>query len=234
MKILVIVLCLLLLQGCYKDEGYQFEGNQVFFVQWIPGEDKKLPIVDADPVTFEVLGDDGLHWAKDKNRAYYRGIPQNHLSIKTFKALSSLYATDGEKVVCGFDLVEGADADSFVPLIDNGHKSGYEYSKDKENAYSCKGYGGVLRLDIRSTKSLKAIHNNYLLSPHEVFWGSSRLPEVNAKTFKALNRNYSTDGINVYFRSEIIKGADAMSFEVVDGFSAKDKNHRYEFEKRIE
>jgi hypothetical protein len=70
-KLLSILLIIIFLTACSED-GYRVEGRKVVYeAPWNTGNLTVIHDLEADPKTFEVLGNDNLNWAKDKKTVYW-------------------------------------------------------------------------------------------------------------------------------------------------------------------
>lgn len=82
--------CNFFLPGC--SIGYEKEANAVYYKSWNEGSGSTKYPVDADPQTFQVFKDD--NYAKDKEKAFYKGDIIKEADAATFETLGEEYARD--------------------------------------------------------------------------------------------------------------------------------------------
>ncbi|MBO4565235.1 MAG: DKNYY domain-containing protein [Bacteroidaceae bacterium] len=222
----IILLSIFLLTSC--ELGYRNDGKEVTYCIWNEGTGFFSPYfkkVDADPKTFEDLGDGYAH---DNRHAFFEGDIIKHADGATFKRISSRYAVDATHVI-HYDTImptadpktfkvhseqltedakdyywygraiHVADKSSFVVLGDINNWETY-WAKDKVNGY-CMGYDPVPLADYESFKP--------------------------AKTIGFVSGYYAVDTFQVYFKDHVVEGADPATFREVDFFVGQDRFRVY-------
>ncbi|HUE69513.1 MAG TPA: DKNYY domain-containing protein [Pirellulaceae bacterium] len=93
-----------------------------------PFENAVGPMPEVPP-DLEIVGAQG--WSTDGNNCYFGPTRLVGARAESFKMLNAWYATDGEKVFCGHDLLEEADAKTFrvSPRMLEAEDKNYTYSK---------------------------------------------------------------------------------------------------------
>lgn len=228
---------ILLLPSCTHDDGYRIAGNKVLYEQpWNAGYGTAINELDADPVTFKVLGEDNMTWAKDANSVFWGYVQLDFMDAETFEVLSINFAKDKEKVICGRDVIIETNPDDFeIRYFTESTGFIYIYGIDKFAAYLCsKEPNGYIRIQSQSINSFHQLEDEFYQDKNNVWWGGIELPNVNPNTFKVLGGGYATDGNSVFYHNRIVDGAHIESFEVIGSYRAKDKNYEYKFEEMIE
>ncbi len=221
---ILIALISMVLTSC--EVGYKNDGKQVTWHSWDEGSGHRVFVVDADPSTFEDLGDG---YARDAQHAFLEGDIIKGADGKTFKYLEKRYAIDANHVfhydtimssgdpqsfkVYSWNLTEDkkdfywcgkaihvADKKTFVVLGDQDDWK-TRWAKDKFNAY-CMGYAPVPLADYESFHPIK---NGYL------------------------SGYYAADKYRVYYQDHVVEGADPESFTEIDFEVGQDK-HRVFYE----
>lgn len=225
LRILYLGVVVILLGGCIHDTGYRLEGGKVVYER--PTNTATMGIVivelDADPSTFEILGDDDLLWAKDKSKVFLYGRLVEGISGEGFYLLNERYGKNDHQVVCGSSILEEADAATF-DIHEYTDEAGRKKTlgKDKNAIYMC-----GTRIPSQSVEAFRPIKNGFYRDNEHVYWGTSILPGAKVETFRILgNKKYGTDGERLYYDYQHIKDADIETFEV-RGSYARDKNHNY-------
>lgn len=233
-NITILILGFFILSACSND-GYRIEDRKVVYERpWNEGFGTVIDELNADPKTFEILGRNNMIWAKDKDHVYMEGILLDFMDSKSLTVLSDDFAKDEKKVVCRSKVINEADIDTFeIKKILNSEGKLEAYGVDMHSLYKCGG--GYIRYESIYSDSFTPLKDNFFKDKVNVFWSNKKLPAVVIpQKFKVLKGGYGTDGINIYFHHKLVKGVDPETFEVISNFRAKDKNHQYEFEERIE
>jgi hypothetical protein len=230
--ILAIIQSLL---SCSND-GYKVENNKVVYeMPWNEGHGTVIKRLNADPNTFEVLGDDNLNWAKDKNNVFWGYIELDFMDSSTFEVLSKAFAKDVNYVICGEEIIEETSPKDFKlkSYVDNGHL--IWYGTDNSSAYFCSDEpNGYERIVSASIESFKPLGYDFFIDDKKVMWGTFTLLDVSVHTFSVLSGGYAIDNRHVYYQNKIVKGADVSSFIVLKNDYGKDKNHRYYLHKKTD
>jgi len=209
-------------------------------------------IEGADPDSFVILSHEFSHtWGKDKNKVYYVGGCIEGVDPKTINVLSTNIAKDKKHVIGNGQIINEADASSFV-LVNR------YFAKDKNNVYDLRNFIPVEGANIKSIRSIneryskdknqvylehdvipnadpKTFHiidtPNALISKdkNSVYLGRSAFQGSDPKTFTLLKDGYMKDKNQVYYYNRILKNADSSSFEFIPGrhVYTRDKNHLY-------
>lgn len=218
----IILLFVALLSAC--NHPYTNDGKQVRYYyadEFGFGSVK----VDADPQTFEDLGDS---YGRDAKHVFIEGKLVEGADGATFKYLGELYGVDANHVWHYDTIMSTADPKSFrvhneyltedtadyywygraVHVVDKqsfvilNDKNGFApiWAKDKYNAY-CMGYAPVPLADYESFHTI-----------NDAMWMSG---------------DYAVDKYRVYFQDYIVEGADPQTFREVDFYVGQDKNCVY-------
>ena len=158
------------------------------------------------------------------------------------KSLAFNYTTDGEHVYRGDTLIPELDPVTFEVVKDRvGGDCGY-FVKDKDSLFF-EDDGVALKeiedrdiqpLDIAEGKNIryyKGEKSMYILGPN---WGGcivgfSKIEGIDPNTFQYLDGFYAKDRNHIYYLTSVLEGADLDTFEVLpDGRYAKDENKVYE------
>ena len=214
----------MILSSCEMGSGYRNDGKQVTWHSYDEGSGHRVSVVDADPSTFEDLGEG---YGRDAQHAFLNGNIIKGADGKTFKSLEKRYAIDANHVfhydtimivadlksfkVHGWFLTEDekdfywnghavhvADKKTFVILGDE-NAWDTRWAKDKENAY-CMGYAPVPLADYESFHPIK----NGFLSGY-----------------------YAADKYRVYYQDHVVEGADPKSFTEIELGIGQDRNRVY-------
>lgn len=236
-KLITISLLVLMLVSCTHDDGYRVEGNKVVFENpWNEGFGTVITTLDVDPNSFQILGNDKLNWAKDKDKVFWRAIDFDFMDPDSFEILSMSLAKDKNHVICGKNIMKEANPKDFKirTFIDKDNEV-YIYGVDKHAAYICSRYPtSYRRLSSQSIDSFEKLEDGFYKDNDEVWWSSKVLPtSVNVPLFNVLKKGYATDGNNIYYHWRIVNGADPKTFKVTGSMYAQDKNYRYEMEDNI-
>ena len=223
---MMVALISMMLDSCEKEPRYKNDGKQVTWNTKDVWAGHHRRIVDADPSTFEDLGDG---YARDSQHAFLDGNIIKGADGKTFKCLEKRYAMDANHVfydtimtnadpmsfiVHGRYLTEDkkdfywkgkaitvADKESFVILGDKEDEK-TRWAKDKCNAY----YMGKQPVSLADNESFHPIGDNSNLN---------------------CSGCYAADKYRVYFEDHIVEGADPESFIEVVSCVGQDKHRVY-------
>ncbi|MFK8012944.1 MAG: DKNYY domain-containing protein [Marinicellaceae bacterium] len=233
---LTVIFFLVLLVSCTHDDGYRIEGNKVVYENpWNTGFGTTITNLDADAKTFQVLGDNKLDWAKDKDKVFWGTKELDYMDPASFEIFTTSMAKDKDKVICGRDIMKEANPREFkirTFLDKNGDES--IYGVDKHGAFICSEYpDGYFYLPSNSINSFQQLEDYFFKDHENVWWGNRVLPDVNVSTFKVISGGYATDGNNIYYHKKVVQGADVETFDVIGSRYAQDKNYRYEMEDRV-
>jgi len=235
-KSVIFFILILILVSCTHDDGYRVEGNRVVFEQpWNEGYGTKISELDADVATFEVLGNDNLSWAKDKDKIWWGYMEFNNMDPSTFEALTISVGKDKDKVICGNRIMKEANPAEFKirTYIDKKGKKN-TYGVDKHGAFLCSDYpNGYSYLSSNSIEFFQKLEDGFYKDKEKVWWGHLALPDVKSSKFKVLSGGYATDENHIYYHWRIVQGADLATFKVTGSMYAQDKNYRYEMERRV-
>ena len=151
-----------------------------------------------DKKSFEILNHD---YAKDDVSAYYRGYE-----------------------------IEDSDGESFVLLEES-------YSKDKYNVYICSNHldgtkyyteraTNIFVLDGEAPQHFTVIDEHFAKGNLRAYHGHVALMNSHGPSFISLGRGYGKDRANVYYQYNIMD-ADALTFQLLEGSYATDKEYAF-------
>lgn len=222
-----IFLICMVLTSCKREPRYKNDGKQVTWNTWDiwAGHDSK--IVDADPSTFEDLGDG---YARDDQHAFLDGGIINGADGKTFKCLEKRYAVDANHVFHGDFIMAGADPKSFMV-------HGWNLTEDKKDFFwrgkaihvaDKKSFVVMGDKENEKTKWAKDKYNAY-------FMGKQPVPIADYDSFHTIGDTndlnctgcYAADKYRVYFEDHVVEDADPESFIEVVGCVGQDKHRVY-------
>lgn len=227
---IIFGICLLLFMSLLTscDAGYKNDGSKVTYHWWNEGSGHGSRVIDADPATFEDLGDD---YARDAYHAFHEGNIIKGADGATFKYLGNCYAVDAHHVFCYDTIMSTADPKTFKV-------HSYYFTEDAKDYYWC---GHALHVaDKKSFIILGDVNDNletnwakdkrnayYLgcsnpvaLADYESFHPIEHKPAVTSGA-------YAADKYNVYFMDHVVEGADPKTFHEVDFWVGQDKYRTY-------
>lgn len=120
-------------------------------------------------------------------------------------SINENYTTDGEHVYFKGELVESADATSFV--APNFEKGFAFHAKDKNNAY----YFGRL-IPNTDISSYEFLDDQYAKDKNNAYFREFKIEGVDIDSFVILGNNYAKDNNQVYYREKPLPTADVQSF----------------------
>lgn len=217
----------MMLASCETGSGYRNDGKQVTWHSWDEGNGHRVFVVDADPSTFEDLGDG---YARDAQHVFLEGDIIKGADGKTFKYLEKRYAIDANHVFHYDTIMTVADLKSFkvhgwflaedkkdfywngnaIHVADKktffifGDENDWDtrWAKDKENAY-CMGYAPVPLADFESFHPIGHEKNG------------------------CLSGYYAADKYRVYYQDHFVDGADPETFAEIEFEVGQDRNRVY-------
>ena len=224
---MMVALISMMLVSCEREPHYKNDGKQVTWNTKDIWAGHNSRIVDADPSTFEDLGDG---YARDDQHAFLEGDLIKGADGKTFKCLEKRYAIDADHVFHYDTIMTSADSKTFKV-------HGWHLTEDKKD-YFWKGKA-IYVADKKSfvilgdkedekTRWAKDKYNAY-------YMGKQPLPNVDYDSFHPIgdisNLNcsgcYAADKYHVYFENHIVEGADPESFTEVVAYVGQDKHRVY-------
>lgn len=230
-----VVFELLILTSC--NVGYKNDGKEVTWHTCDESRGHNSHRVDADPMTFEVLGDD---YGRDKTHAFFRGNMIEGADGHSFRILKKGYAADKFNVYNEGELIKGADPVSFKV-------HSYQLTEDKNDFYN-----NGKALNVRDKSSFEILKNKY---GKKTNWGKDRyngyylnrymggllndmvIPNIDYSTFHPLEAeqpiqsgDYAADKYRVFFMGKEVPGADPATFKEVDFDIGQDKHRVYQRE----
>ena len=226
----IVVLGLILLTvGCSED-GFRIEGGSVVYEKpWNTGHGTVIKKLEADPETFEVLGEDNMTWARDADTVFRRTKELEFMDSASFEVINIAFAKDKDKVICGRDIIVETNPRDFKFRKDQQKSDkGEFYGTDKNAAYLCDYFpNGYIRIQSESIDSFEPLGDGFYKDKERVTWSGKSIPNSHVLTFKVLGGGYASDKNQVYYHWDVLNGADIDSFRVLGEAEAKDKNHRY-------
>ena len=196
-KLHLIIICTFILSGCGSWKYNKSSDDVTFEIRSWNHDPIIKSVKIADAQSFEDLGDG---FGKDGQRVYYKGKEIPSANPKTFQVIHQAYSGDDSSIFLFTCKLKDADPRSFQLL------EGF-WSKDSERV-----------------------------------WHGHRLISANAGSFRYLSDSWAIDNFNAYHAVgwaslgcndtsgipvKIFDSIDIESFEVIDGFYAKDKNRSY-------
>ena len=208
--------------------GYRNDGKQVTFHEWNEASGHKVTVLDADPATFEDLGDGygrdakhaflegniikgadgntfnylGKNYAVDANRAFHFDSIIPDIDPKSFKVHSNWLTEDKNDFYWNGKAIHVADKKTFVVIGDDDDEETL-WAKDKYNAY----YMGYPPVPLADYESFHPINDH--------------------TPFISRAGDYAVDKYRVYYKDHIVEGADPESFKEVFISVGQDKYRVY-------
>jgi len=193
---------------------------------------KSIKTKEMDINSLEILRDTSIIlYLKDKNNVYYVNYVESKDNNDYTKDEENY--DDRKNIEIDIKQIIGADSNSFE-IIEI-------YGKDKNNIYA---FGKKL-LGI-NPKSFQIINKNGLLFKDNkgvYYFGreqAQKIQNADINSFEEVSKEYYRDKNNVYYYDNYdgdvkkVKGADAKTFEVIDGYAlGRDKNAVYDRGKLI-
>ncbi len=202
--------------------------NNVYYItRW-----KNIPLKDADPRTFEYIGESyPFIYAKDKKRVYAIekfGDPIyiiKNADPSTFKLLKENYSKDKNNVYFQEKPAKGIDVKTFEIL-------GYFHVKDKNNIYvrEVYDYKPIRGADMKTFEILTPLYTkdkNYVYYDSKIINGADSPTFMMMKEIKENEHEYAKDKKRVYYKGKEIAGSDSATFEIININFSKDKNNVY-------
>ncbi len=207
--------------------GYKNDGKQVTWNTWDIWAGHYSMVVDADPSTFEDLGDGYAH---DDQHAFLEGDMINGADGKSFKILEERYAVDANHVFHCDTMMPSADPKTFKVLS-------RKLTEDKKDFYWCgkaihvadkETFVVLGNIDDDKTSWAKDKTNAY-------YMGYPPLPLADYDSFHPIGDNkrldyngvYAADKYRVYYKDHVVEGADPESFKQVRWHVGQDKHRVY-------
>ena len=161
------------------------------------------PVEGADASTFEVFGELGSIYAKDRHRVYAAGKAIS-TAVKTFRVVD-FYATDGTVGFYGGEQLPG-----------NGFVSMGFYAKTDAAVF----YVGKLITGI-DPKTFEVLSGNPSIGrdARTVLFESHRIPGADSTSYELLGSDvfHARDRSRVYYREQVVVGADPNTIEFIKG-----------------
>ncbi len=220
----ILLVILVVFSACEKGYDkpfyYPLFGNVTFNSDEVEVKDKW---------SFEILKND---YAKDKVRAYYRGVEIAGSDGKTFKALGHGYAIDNQFIYVTRSRRTAAtlytkkeawikqfkleDTDQFV-VFDS------YFAKSNKQVYY--GFGNILPES--DAASFESLGSGFARDKNYGFYISKPIENSIGKSFRLIKYPYAADEKSVFIKNELIKGANSKTFKVLDYRVAKDDKNVY-------
>lgn len=221
----IVILFTLILFSC--ESGYKNDGKKVTYYWWNEGSGHGSKVIDADPATFEDLGDD---YARDAHHAFREGEIIEGADGATFRYLGKCYAVDANHVFCYDTIMSTADPKTFKV-------HSYYFTEDAKDYYWC---GHAIHVADRNSFVFLGNIDDYL----ETTWakdringyflrGSKPVPLADYESFHSIEHNevtsgaYAADKVNVYYKDRVVEGADPATFREVEFYVGQDKYRTY-------
>lgn len=225
-KNFVILLLLLINQWIFADRDIEYIIREDGVYCGFSG--KFCKIEDADPATF-IVEIPAVPYAKDRNNVYWCGKKLPDANVATFRRLMNTdFGSDDKHVYYRSEKLYGANPASFSVLKHN-------LGVDERYIYSNASVLDSLRADF-------SYYANFIISGDDVFIDLGDLDAktveiIKSKNHSAMNKydeymNGEEEPVHQYFNiydddirrnnGSNLKHADMKTFEVLDGFYAKD------------
>lgn len=224
---MMTVLVGLMLTSCDREPGYNNNGKQVTWNTWDIWAGHHSIVVDADPSTFEDLGDG---YARDARYAFLEGVIIEGADGKTFKCLEKPYAVDDNHVFHRDSMMTSADPKSFKV-------HGQYLTEDKKDYYWC---GKTIHVadkesfvilgdkENQETQWAKDKYNSY-------YMGKQPVPLADYESFHLIgdtsdihcSGSYAADKCRVYYEDHVVEGADPETFTEITWNVGQDKHRVY-------
>jgi len=213
------------------DESYTQDTHHAYF--------SGVPIKGADVKTFQVLPGHHGWYATDAQHVYIRGY-STPLDPRNLSIIGQCYAKDRRYVFYHngsdeSDRVNGASPESFTTL---GSAYDCEWAEDNEHVYF--GRTLVQRAD---PKTFVACNSRFGKDAAHVYLMEQVVADADPKTFTGYQEQvwFGKDKYHVFTSTRPIPGADPNTFTISEGqtksgqyFNAKDKKHKYFYNKVVE
>lgn len=205
--LIVFVFCTFLIVSC--DIGYKNDGKVVTYHSWNESSGHSVWKLDANPATFENLGDGYAH---DDKHAFLDGHMIDSADGKTFKSLGHGYAIDANHVFHLSQIMDSVDIKTF--------KVHSQYLTEDKNDY----YWNTLPIHVADKSTFVILGNNGAWDTnwakdkkYGYYMGQSRVAIADYKSFHPIKTMiissvYAADKYHVYYEDRIVKGADPKTF----------------------
>ena len=226
MTMLLSLVCTML-ASCDREPCYKNDGKQVTWNTWDVWAGHHSIVVDADPSTFEDLGDG---YARDGQQAFLEGNIIKGADGKTFKCLEKPYAVDSYHVFHCDTMMTSADPKSFKV-------HGQYLTEDKKDYYWCgkpihvvdkKTFVIIGDKDDEKTQWAKDKLNAYYMGKQPVsladYNSFHQIGDINDLHCSGC---YAADKYRVYFEDHVVEGADPETFTEVIWYVGQDKHRVY-------
>ena len=227
MTMLLSLVCMML-ASCDREPCYKNDGKQVTWNTWDVWAGHHSIVVDADPSTFEDLGDG---YARDGQQAFLEGNIIKGADGKTFKCLEKPYAVDSYHVFHCDTMMTSADPKSFKV-------HGQYLTEDKKDYYWCgkpihvvdkKTFVIIGDKDDEKTQWAKDKLNAYYMGKQPVsladYNSFHQIGDINDLHCSGC---YAADKYRVYFEDHVVEGADPETFTEVIWYVGQDKHRVYD------
>lgn len=181
--------------------------------------DKVIRISTADAGSLLAIRDE---YAKDKFRAYHKGVGFAVKDVRSFEPLDYMFAKDKDVGYFFLRPISGSEGDSFEVLSEN-------YAKDRQHVYcSWKDTDDPSApvADIikgADPASFTVVDICYATDKSRAYYQNKPLEAADPATFKKwdeYNTFYASDSTHIYVEDKLIRGADKSSFRLLtDGYA---------------
>jgi len=186
--------------------------------------------------SFKILEDD---YAKDKVRAYYRGLEIKESDGETFRTLAKGYSADKNTVFyctsqrelsslylrkyAVLKQLEWENPEQFKVLEDG-------FAKGKKFAY----WGDAEIIHDADALSFKSLGKGFASDKNHGFFEKQKIQNSFGKSFHTLSHAYAADNESIFYKSNKINGADLKTFVILSNDVAKDNKSVYNEELAVE
>ncbi len=227
LTVLLSLVCMML-ASCDREPCYKNDGKQVTWNTWDVWAGHHSIVVDADPSTFEDLGDG---YARDGQQAFLEGNIIKGADGKTFKCLEKPYAVDSCHVFHCDTMMTSADPKSFKV-------HGQYLTEDKKDYYWCgkpihvvdkKTFVIIGDKDDEKTQWAKDKLNAYYMGKQPVSLADyNSFHQIGDIDDLHCSGCYAADKYRVYFEDHVVEGADPETFTEVIWYVGQDKHRVYD------
>ena len=206
-----------LLTGCGR--GYKMENGRWAWVSWDEAAGRRTVFLEGvDNASFHRLS--RPDYAADKSSVFHKNLKVPGADPASFRSLEGAYWRDAKKVYLDGSEIVGADPETFKLLSKPG------WSCDKKDVYT-----GMTALHVRDVSSFTLLQGVWAKDDKAYYANGALLAyktvPCDYSTFVILNGSYAKDKDRGYWQGMPIEHSDGPSFQALNEFLARDKDHEY-------
>lgn len=139
-----------------------------------------------------------------------------------FKNTNGVYGKDKENVFFDGIVVENCDPKTFEFI-------GNYLFKDRDALFFFGFFSSPKdwRIEISNLNKVRIFEYPWFTDDLNLYHGSKLVKIKNIVDFQVLNRNWSKTRTKIIYENSIVENVDYETFEVIDNYTAKDKNHTF-------